>query len=1118
MPMPTRIRDASAVAVASASAENDNDKSGRGKTSCFDASAAAATAAANSTATASAAITTATNSSSLETFVDAVQRNGGVVVPDAVRLVAKEAAEAAKAADNNNDDVDSYQWQQQEEFGASANRGDDGDGGFAQQQQQQPSKEINSLVFQVVVDDDQDDVNAAAATAAAVPPRPYVLAVLDAAHRVDVGALERVLVEADDEEENDPTTFASGSSSSSFRRRRFRLELAPSDRLEEICGFACGRVPPLGLTPEPLLTVVEASLLVAPPPSSLQRGEEGGGGGGNNADGNYIRLLGGGGRSGQSCLIQVRALLGQPNVRVARFRRRTGSGTPDVSSANDNEAEEEGATLRPASAKPYFAVSPPPPDVELRQARSLRPMAFSTVGRLSAVRQIARALVFCDFVPPAALSARDSDVDNIDDDEGGRPWRCGETGEDMSVQLIVGKTFCSKFDDETDAVAALKRLRRGQLVLATGVTNTHNSASLKNWIKKRSLDLVVSTIQVLGEDDQGAAWRPLRRRMTRRVDASDDDSSGFDGDFPSSSSLSPPPSISEPGLSYLSLGELYGTISRSNVDETGDDDEMEILPISKYVNLVDNAASVQDFHRRISELRVRYSADSGATDSGIGAFEQDDVSTRTASPVGLVGIDCEWRPNFLLNDRYDPQPVLLLQVSLHSMKQVFLFDLQTLLRPLLAPSEPTNDLETAVSEALGDLWSSGQLIKVGFQVMHDLRRLAASYPHVPAFQTVHAVLEAKRVGKKIMHMTKQRNSRVASSSLSRLVERCIGKTLNKDQQCSDWSVRPLSPKQVEYAALDAAVTPILIEQLIGQVDARFFDTPQLGRWKDDSSFKEAVTSWRFLFLDTTENTISRAALKKLHALRVVGNPYVVTQTWVSGKDPPRLPSIPSKGGEGPYTDTKGMLRIPAQMTRIRQDVSAFDQLLDAITGERAGRSKERCLSQFLTGKAALPEGSILDFKGRSGYVEFEDAVALFVNAPSTTGRTARPRSYPNEWLENGREMTWFLRENEWKGGTTKLGKKLLLSQSAGEHSVPVVLFVRMEKGHFLCCGRCRTNPAVERECNGNGDDCSQASAAAATPEWQLAQLNLELLAWDRLNSCEDFLNLVNPPELALLDG
>lgn len=40
-------------------------------------------------------------------------------------------------------------------------------------------------------------------------------------------------------------------------------------------------------------------------------------------------------------------------------------------------------------------------------------------------------------------------------------------------------------------------------------------------------------------------------------------------------------------------------------------------------------------------------------------------------------------------------------------------------------------------------------------------------------------------------------------SLKSLSERFIGKSLNKNQQVSDWKYRPLSNAQLEYAALDA---------------------------------------------------------------------------------------------------------------------------------------------------------------------------------------------------------------------------------------------------------------------------------------------------------------------------
>lgn len=42
-----------------------------------------------------------------------------------------------------------------------------------------------------------------------------------------------------------------------------------------------------------------------------------------------------------------------------------------------------------------------------------------------------------------------------------------------------------------------------------------------------------------------------------------------------------------------------------------------------------------------------------------------------------------------------------------------------------------------------------------------------------------------------------------NTSLKWLVEQVLGSALDKTEQCSDWSMRPLTQSQVEYAALDA---------------------------------------------------------------------------------------------------------------------------------------------------------------------------------------------------------------------------------------------------------------------------------------------------------------------------
>jgi ribonuclease D len=51
-----------------------------------------------------------------------------------------------------------------------------------------------------------------------------------------------------------------------------------------------------------------------------------------------------------------------------------------------------------------------------------------------------------------------------------------------------------------------------------------------------------------------------------------------------------------------------------------------------------------------------------------------------------------------------------------------------------------------------------------------------------------------------------------NSGYSGLVERFFDQHLNKDQQRSDWQIRPLSPKQIEYALLDVAFLEEIYEK------------------------------------------------------------------------------------------------------------------------------------------------------------------------------------------------------------------------------------------------------------------------------------------------------------------
>lgn len=971
--------------------------------------------------------------------------------------------------------------------------------------------QINSLLFTVAYADGP-------AVSATTPTT--VLVILRAIHRVNVTALAQCVhnwrCTTSTGNDCDTNTSASVSSFGIHRdqaippeqQTAITLSLTRSDRVQDLCGFAPGTVPPIGVWPEPFCTVVDQSLV------EEQQQQDNNNGQFRSTPTTTAMVRGGGGLHNQSCVVSVRVLLQQNNVVVAPVAfpgteaipfgtaPTAGDRIPLVDeSCSDNEAyngnrspstDNMSVSSSPADKleriahpKPYFVVAPPQDDLahyflvlendqdtmdadsstrKNDSVRRLQPVSVTFVGRIAGVRRMARTLAFCDVIPPNRMELfRNGESSTETNNEGTDLWAWQSPLDDkaMAVQLIAGKRLCQN----TGSDAAMRRLQTGQLLMIHGRTNVDSRNSLRNWITKRSLDIVLQSYQLLNEEpvnsylEQNRFLDPAKDTTIhqRRV---------------------PPVSMaSEVPENCLRLNDLY-------VDGISNSSKMDVaFPVA----VVDDMQSVKAFSSDLSTL-IQSLHGTHKNDCN------DDRVDSSFSAVSLVGLDCEWQPTFLLQSPRAPQPVLLLQVSLHSLKRIYLFDFQTLLRPMMPPSQPMDKLEQEVESALGALFESKRLIKVGFQIVHDLRQCAASYPHMPSLHFYNSVLEASMLGKKAVRITGSGDARVASSSLSRLVEQFIGKPLNKQQQCSNWSHRPLTADQIEYAALDAAVTPILVERMIKDLGANvYWEKPQLGRWQNDLSFKKAIYSWRFVFVSTTDFEVQQ----KLKAKRVVGEPLVVSQCWTTGDIPPRLPALPENGSKGPYTDVWGFVQVPSNLVSIRS--TRIDDIILLMLGERVGKSKDKCVEAFLRRPDVMPTGARLDYPQRSGFVEFRDGVALFVNMPNTPGGRFQPRSYPNEWLQEGRFLTWFLRENDWMQGTSVLAKKLTAHPSNGV----ITLFVRVgSTGAFLCCGRCQVQSPL-------GDSGSFGNVTRPH-NWTLVKLVLDLLDWEKLRLNTDFQSLLNP--------
>lgn len=256
------------------------------------------------------------------------------------------------------------------------------------------------------------------------------------------------------------------------------------------------------------------------------------------------------------------------------------------------------------------------------------------------------------------------------------------------------------------------------------------------------------------------------------------------------------------------------------------------------------------------------------------------------------------------------------------------------------------------------------------------------------------------------------------------------------------------------------------------------------------------------------------------------NTLIVSQSWITGQLPPIFPSTPTSEGGGTYTDKSGVRRVSAHTVALQEgqdeDYDIAKDSIRKLVGQLTGKSKERCLELLLPSKLAS-DGVKLDFYPRAGFVEFDDTIALFVNMPDKPGQVRRT-NYPNEWLDNGQVLTWYLREGDWEGGDSDLARKLLgnhyppgtlnknekesmvesaPAKSAGAPALSssVVLFVRIGRGEFLSCGYCDVLvPPDQHDTKNNGTE---------RRKWELVQLHLRLLDVERLNESEDFRMLVN---------
>ncbi|KQK06740.1 exonuclease mut-7 homolog isoform X2 [Brachypodium distachyon] len=156
----------------------------------------------------------------------------------------------------------------------------------------------------------------------------------------------------------------------------------------------------------------------------------------------------------------------------------------------------------------------------------------------------------------------------------------------------------------------------------------------------------------------------------------------------------------------------------------------------------------------------------------------------------IIGVDCEWKPNFEKGSR--PNKVSIIQIA--SDKKAFIFDLIKLYE----------DDPKALDCCFRRIMCSSNLLKLGYNLQCDLHQLSQSYGELQCFQSYEMLLDIQKLFKE------------TTGGLSGLSKKILGAGLNKTRRNSNWEKRPLSQNQKEYAALDAVVLVHIFHHVRGQ--------------------------------------------------------------------------------------------------------------------------------------------------------------------------------------------------------------------------------------------------------------------------------------------------------------
>ncbi len=416
------------------------------------------------------------------------------------------------------------------------------------------------------------------------------------------------------------------------------------------------------------------------------------------------------------------------------------------------------------------------------------------------------------------------------------------------------------------------------------------------------------------------------------------------------------------------------------------------------------------------------------------------------------GIDCEWKPG---PDCGEDSPVSTLQLG--TRKKAFLVDLQTMCKS--RDIDGNYSLENELDRILQKLFLNQSVSLVGYGVLQDLGKLAASFPHLKCFSEFVAVVDLQSISSVIYRRKFDRRS---MSSLQKMTAVLLNKRLDKTQQVSDWSRRPLSEEQISYAMLDAAIVPLLLSAI--------FDNNAALEGYNGGFFnvhKNLISTIRYIPVEPCKDgfayEISHGTIKS-----TLGKAFA-RQSWPTKMkfEPPELPKLVkvhemSNHGSSTRTISK---KERAHLRKIGADelgnipkrpkpipLKTLFGNLDNLPkpGLSLGYTKESCAFRVVGHELfkTIPEGTYIGFNRRSGVAETSNAWILFCNFGG--------EKVFSEFSDKGRKLSFRVNSTSQMGRSSEacLYREMVSKQQSGEEK-PILLFARSStRTKYLFCGAC----------------------------------------------------------------